>query len=120
MPLLRKLWPYALTLCATRALATYAASRLSSRLANDDPSLRRWGWSSLISQAGLALGVAFTITKKFPSIGEGFAALAIAAVAINEMVGPVLFKLALDRSGETRSEEAEVSRTSLMPPPAQA
>jgi hypothetical protein len=114
---LRKLWPVALTLCLTRALTTYAAARLSSRLANDVPAVRTWGWSSLVSQAGLALGIAFTIAKRFPSIGEGFSAMAIAAVAINEMVGPVLFKLALDRSGETRREEAEVSRTSLVPPP---
>jgi hypothetical protein len=117
VPLLRKLWPVALTLCLTRALTTYAAARLSSRLANDVPAVRTWGWSSLVSQAGLALGIAFTIAKRFPSIGEGFSAMAIAAVAINEMVGPVLFKLALDRSGETRREEAEVSRTSLAPPP---
>ena len=39
----------------------------------------------------------------------------IAAVAINEMIGPVLFKLALDRSGESdRSEPA--ARPSLPPP----
>jgi Kef-type K+ transport system membrane component KefB len=117
VPMLRKLWPVALTLCFIRALATYGAARLSSRLAGDHPAVRAWGWSSLVSQAGLALGIAFTIAKKFPSIGEGFASLAIAAVAINEMIGPVLFKLALDRSGETRREEAEVSRTSLAPPP---
>jgi Kef-type K+ transport system membrane component KefB len=117
VPMLRSLWPVALTLCFVRALATYGAARLSSRLADDHPAVRAWGWSSLVSQAGLALGIAFTIAKKFPSIGEGFASLAIAAVAINEMIGPVLFKLALDRSGETRREEAEVSRTSLAPPP---
>jgi hypothetical protein len=32
------------------------------------------------------------------------------------MIGPVLFKFALDRAGETRREEAEISRTSLLPP----
>ncbi len=117
IPLLRKLWPYALTLCVMRGLVTYAAARLSSRLANDSPVVRTWGWSSLVSQAGLALGIGLTIAKAFPTIGEGFASLVIAAVAVNEMVGPVLFKLALDRSGETRREEAEVSRASLVPPP---
>jgi Kef-type K+ transport system membrane component KefB len=116
VPLLQKFWPIALTLCAIRGLATYAAARLSSRLAEDTPVIRTWGWSSLVSQAGLALGLAIAISNSFPAIGEGFRSLAIAAVAINEMIGPVLFKLALDRTGETRREEAEISRTSLVPP----
>jgi Kef-type K+ transport system membrane component KefB len=116
VPLLKKFWVIALTLCVVRGLATYAAARLSSRIADDEPIIRRWGWSSLVSQAGLALGLSITIAAAFPSIGEGFRALAIAAVAINEMIGPILFKLALDRAGETRVEEAEISRTSLLPP----
>ncbi|HEV8551006.1 MAG TPA: sodium:proton exchanger [Polyangiaceae bacterium] len=116
IPLLQKLWPYALTLCVVRALVTYAAARLSSHLADDEPAVRKWGWSSLVSQAGLALGIGLQIAKGFPSVGLGFSQLVIAAVAINEMVGPVLFKLALDRSGETRTSEAELSRASLLPP----
>jgi hypothetical protein len=55
------------------------------------------------------------IARAFPSFGEGFRSLAIAAVAINEMIGPVLFKFALDRSGETDVHEPEV-RPSLAPP----
>ncbi len=36
--------------------------------------------------------------------------MAVATVALNEMVGPVLFKSALDRTGETaRQAEAEES-----------
>jgi len=116
VPLLQKFWPIALGLCVARGLATYVAARVSSRMAGDEPALAKWGWSSLVSQAGLALGLAISIGNAFPAIGEGFRSLAIAAVAINEMIGPVLFKLALDRNGETRSEEAAISRTSLMPP----
>jgi hypothetical protein len=56
------------------------------------------------------------VSKEFPSIGTPFRALAIATVAINEMVGPVLFKLALDRSGET-SRAVTPSFSSLRPPP---
>ncbi len=44
---------------------------------------------------------AAAVARAFPSFGAGFAALAVATVAINEMVGPVLFKLALDRTGES-------------------
>lgn len=119
VPLLEQAWAIALTLCAARVLFTYGAARLSSKLANDVPVVRKWGWSSLVSQAGLALGLGVVVKNAFPGpVGEGFGSLVIAAVAINEMVGPVLFKLALDKAGETdRSEPA--ARPSL-PPPAPA
>jgi Kef-type K+ transport system membrane component KefB len=105
IPLLKKLWPVAVALCLSRTVFTVLAGRISSRLAEDPPLLRRWGWSSLVSQAGLSLGMSVVIAKAFPSFGEGFRSLAIAAVAINEMVGPVLFKFALDRAGETNPEQ---------------
>jgi Kef-type K+ transport system membrane component KefB len=101
LPLLRQLWPIALTLAATRAGATWVAGRIASRLAHDPPAVKSWAWAGLVSQAGLALGVAALIERMFPKLGSGFRALAIATVALNEMVGPVLFKTALDRAGET-------------------
>jgi Kef-type K+ transport system membrane component KefB len=101
VPLLRELWPIALLLATARGVFSWLAARVASRLAGDPPAVRRWGWAGLISQAGLALGLAELVGRSFPSFGSGFRALAIATVAINEMVGPVLFKLALDRLGES-------------------
>lgn len=105
VPLVREMWPVALLLCAIRAATSFGAARLASRIANDIPVVRKWGWSSLVSQAGLALGVAAMIERAFPSFGPGFRALAVATVAMNEMVGPVLFKVALDRAGESAKDE---------------
>lgn len=102
LPLLRQLWPIALALCTARAVIVLATARWASRIARDEPVLRRWSWSPLISQAGLTLGLSVVIVRAFPEFGEGFRSLVIACVALNEMVGPVLFKLALDRSGETQ------------------
>jgi Kef-type K+ transport system membrane component KefB len=116
VPLLKQMWPIAITLFFARGTTTYLSARLAAKVANDVPAVRTWGWSSLISQAGFALGLAGVVSRAFPSIGEGFQALAIASVAINEMVGPVLFKFALDRAGETAQEDTAVSRTSLAPP----
>ncbi len=116
VPLLRQLWPVALLLSGSRAIITYAASRIAGRVAQDPPVLRRWAWSGLVSQAGLALGLSVIVAREFPGIGSPFRALAIATVAINEMVGPILFKLALDRSGETSPIRA-ASFPSIAPPP---
>jgi len=103
LPLLRSLWPIALALSAARALVTITTAGWASRVANDPPIIRRWGWSSLVSQAGLTLGLSVVIVRTFPEFGEGFRSLVIATVALNEMVGPVLFKYALDRTGESQT-----------------
>jgi Kef-type K+ transport system membrane component KefB len=94
------LWPVALVLVGARAVATAGAAALGSRLADDPPAVQRWGWAPLISQAGIALGIAVAVEEAFPELGKGFRSLAVAAVGLNEAVGPILFKLALVRSGE--------------------
>lgn len=109
LPLLAGLWPVALLFAASRGITSFVAGRVASHFAEDPPTLRKWGWAGMISQAGLALGIATNIQSEFPAFGAGLGALAVATVAMNEMVGPVLFKAALDRSGETASvdEDAE-------------
>ncbi len=103
VPLLRDFWPTALLLTGARAAITVGTARLSSVLAKDEPAVRKYGWGPLISQAGVALGIASIIATKFPAFGAGFRDLAIACVALNEMVGPVLFKLVLDRAKESQA-----------------
>lgn len=99
--ILRQVGLVTLALCVIRALTTIGLARLSSRIADDVPAVRSWGWSSLISQAGLTLGLSVVIARAFPSIATAFSTLAVAAVAINEVIGPILFKLGLDRTGES-------------------
>lgn len=102
VPLLKALWPMALLLCGARAAATWVAHWMASRGSGTDPIIKRWGAAPLVSQAGLTLGLSVVIEKAFPEFGVGFRSLAIAAVAINELAGPILFKVALDRNGESR------------------
>ena len=109
LPLLGKLWPAAVLFFAARALTAVAGARLSGRLAGDPPVLRTWGWAGLVSQAGLALGIATRMQQQFPAFGAEFGALAVAAVALNELFGPVLLKLAFDRSGESGKAEGEAT-----------
>lgn len=103
VPLLRELWKVAVLLASVRALATFVAARVSSHVAKDPRPVKTWGWAALVSQAGLTIGLSAVIARQFPSFGEGFRALAVATVAINELIGPVLYKLSLDRAKETRS-----------------
>jgi Kef-type K+ transport system membrane component KefB len=101
LPLLRRMWPVALGLVGTRAAVTVICHAISSRWAGDSAALRRWGWSSMISQAGLTLGLSLMVERAFPAFGAPFRALVIATVAMNEVAGPIFFKMGLDRTGET-------------------
>lgn len=116
VPLIRQLWPVALIMAGSRAAVTWVGSQVAGKLAKDPPALRRWGWTGLVSQAGLALGLSLVIAKDFSSFGPAFRSLAVATIAVNEMIGPILFKLALDRTGET-SHAVVPSLASLRPPP---
>jgi Kef-type K+ transport system membrane component KefB len=112
VPLLQRLWPVALLFFVARAAVTIVAARIAGYAAKDPPILKRWAWAGLISQAGVALGVSNLIATQFPSFGAGFRAIAVACIALNEMIGPVMFKLALDRAGET-SKAPRASLASL-------
>ncbi|HEX5660477.1 MAG TPA: cation:proton antiporter [Polyangiales bacterium] len=103
IPLLAKMWPIALSLCAGRFAATWIAHRIGAAWARDDPFLRRWGWASLVSQAGLTLGLSAVLARTFPAVGEGLRSLVVATVAINEVIGPIFFKLGLERGREVES-----------------
>jgi Kef-type K+ transport system membrane component KefB len=106
VPILRSLGPIALALCGGRIIVSWLANRVSARVADDPPVLRRWGWIGLVSQAGVALGVGAIIERNLPgALGSAMRALVIATVAINEVVGPVMFKTVLDRQGESRPHE---------------
>ncbi len=69
---------------------------------------------SVASRAGLTIGLAVVVQQAFPEFGASFRSLVIAAVVINELIGPVLFKWALDTAGESDLGVAPV-RVSLVP-----
>ena len=101
--LLRKAWSVAVSFFVVRLLASIVALWLANRAANESRVVRRWSWAPTISQAGLTLALATSLGREFPALGESLRSLVIATVAMNEVIGPILFKFALDRSGETRS-----------------
>jgi Kef-type K+ transport system membrane component KefB len=120
VPLLRDFWPTALLLTGARAAVTVGVARLSATIAKDDPAIKTYSWGPLISQAGVAIGIASVIANKFPTFGQGFRDVAIACVALNEMVGPVLFKIALDRARETQAPTPSLEDADEAPPAASA
>ncbi|MCC6623988.1 MAG: cation:proton antiporter [Deltaproteobacteria bacterium] len=85
---------------AVRIAGFWAGNNLAARVSKAPDVVRRWAGIGLMPQAGLALALAILFQRSFPDFGPDAAALVFAVVALNELIGPVLFRYALVRSGE--------------------
>jgi Kef-type K+ transport system membrane component KefB len=94
------LWPLVLTVALLRMAAIAVGATAGGRLAGAEPQVTRYAWTGLVSQAGVALGLATIVADRLPLVGLAMQTLIVGVIAFNESVGPVLFRRGLDRAGE--------------------
>jgi trehalose-6-phosphate synthase/Kef-type K+ transport system membrane component KefB len=70
------------------------------RTSGVDPGAGAYVWTGLISQAGITLGLAAALAVEFPTWGSRLQMLLVALIAIDELVGPALFRIGLMKAGE--------------------
>ncbi len=99
------LWPLALAVVGIRAAAIFSGTRIGSRMVNAAPVVKQNVWLGLISQAGVAIGLASILANAYPSRGAEMQTLVLSVIAINEVAGQILFSIALRRSGEVEEGE---------------
>lgn len=97
---LRTIGVTAAAFVAARALLIWAGASLAVRSTDIPAPVGGLLWRGLVSQAGLTLGLAVIVGAEFPGWGTRLQVLLVAMIALNEMVGPVLFRAALARAGE--------------------
>lgn len=92
-------------------VALYFVARFSGKVISADLALRAAQATervrknlglALVPQAGVAVGLVLLVQEdpRFADSADLFAAVVLSVVAINEIVGPVLTRLALNRAGE--------------------
>jgi Kef-type K+ transport system membrane component KefB len=84
----------------TRATSFYTGARIAGARSDADPVIKKFAWFGILPQAGLALALAELVRRTFPAFGDEAFALAVGVVATNEMIAPVLLRIAFLRSGE--------------------
>ncbi len=77
-------------------LGAYAGGRISGAPAR----VRRWMGLAIMPQAGVALGMALVAANAFPTLQERIVTLVVGSTVLFELLGPVLTRTALVRSGE--------------------
>lgn len=91
--------PLVLPIAVVRAAAIWAGTRLGARWARTGEEGRKV-WLGLISQAGVAIGLATVVAQAYPVRGAELRNVFLGVIVINEVFGPILFRHALVSSGE--------------------
>lgn len=87
----------------SRSIGLIGGGALAASLAGADETVRRnVGWC-LLSQAGVALGLALLVEERFPEIGGKILPLVIGTTIIFELLGPVFVRWRLKKAGEIPS-----------------
>jgi Trk K+ transport system NAD-binding subunit len=99
----------ALILFLFRLVSLMIAGYVGSKLAGDPPLFSRISWMPYVTQAGVGLGLATLVASSFPEWGTEFATIVISVIVINQIIGPPLFKWAINIVGEghTRADTPE-------------
>ena len=108
---LADLWPWILLLVGLRVVGLRYGMLWAGRHPSVTPALAREGWLGLISQGGMALGLAQLARRAFPEWGVSLETLIVAMIGVHELAGPICFRTALVRAGdikETPDAEAPV------------
>ena len=94
------LWPLVIPIVLVRMAALWLGTQLGGRWGGASPTERRWVWMGLVSQAGVAIGLATVLAQVYPERGAEMRTLFLTVIAVNESLGTGLFRSALGRSGE--------------------
>ena len=104
LDVLAQAWKIALALFAIRVIARIIGSFAGGVLAHDPMRNNRVKWMAFITNAGVALGLAKEVAVEFPFLGSNFATLIISVVVLNQVIGPLTFKWAINFLGESRTK----------------
>lgn len=91
----------------------YTLSRIAGKMAGAWYGAKKLGYPqvisnylglTLIAHAGVAIGLALQVRSIFPRYADVIATVILGSVLLNEILGPLLTRLALSKAGETRVE----------------
>jgi Kef-type K+ transport system membrane component KefB len=94
-----------------RAAGKLAGARLAMRRQDVPEPVRRNLGLCLLSSSSLAIGLTIQVRASFPDLAPAVTGVALAAVLVFEIVGPLLARRALIRSGEAQTLPSPLQET---------
>ena len=86
---LRDTWLIACLLVVVRFALIWLASYAGAALAGDPPAFRRLAGLSYVTQAGVSLGLAGIVVRRFPEWGGALATVIVAVITINQLIAAI-------------------------------
>jgi len=101
LQVLGQFWSLAVLIVLLRLVTTMFGSYWGSKLAKDEIYIQRNIWTGFIGQAGITLGLAILIGNVFAdSFGPFLKTVIISTIVINQIIGPVIFRIGLQKADE--------------------
>lgn len=103
-------WILVALFVVARFISKVAAGVLAMRMASGTDNVRRYLGFGLIPQAGVAVGLLLDLQDNpaFAETGSLILAIGVTAVAVNEVIGPILVRVGLSRSGNIGKDRARL------------
>lgn len=103
LDILQDVWIIAVILSLVRLAGIYIGSLAGGYMAGEPRTHQKVSWMSYVTQAGIGLGLAQEVAVEFPTWGWDFATVMISVIVINQVVGPILLKGAIQFTGEANA-----------------
>ena len=111
-------WELAILLFFVRLISIMIGAFVGGSIAGDSLKFNLLGWMPFVTQAGVGLGLATIVAHEFTDWGDQFLTLIIAVIVINQLVGPPLFKWAINLVGEahmkSKSQDGDEVRDAII------
>lgn len=102
---LRICWPIAVGVAGVRISGIIWATWLADTINRESKTQRYTSWMAYVTQAGVAIGLAKLAERQFPQIGVYITTIALGLITINQVIGPVTFRMVLGLMGEVRKRD---------------
>lgn len=99
---LKTAWLLGLIVVLARIIMIYIGSYISGKLSRDPPKIYKNTWLAFITQAGVSLGLLAEVVRRLPDVGTPIQTILVAAITLNQVIGPIAFKYALFKVGEAK------------------
>ncbi len=85
-----------------RTLIVFGSTYAGAAYADAPAKIKKHSWTAYIANAGLALSMLIIIDETFDGWGAVFKSIMLSVIAVNQIIGPILFKFGLGKTGEAR------------------
>lgn len=96
-----------------RSGGKYLGSYFSSKAVGCEPNISKYLGITLLPQAGVAIGMSITAATQFGTQGALIRNIALFAVLIYELLGPLFTKIALIKSGDIQLKPVKLKHSNI-------